>query len=42
MTINVPVPIALHRRLRVKAINEGMSLKDAVTAAIEAWAGPGE
>jgi predicted HicB family RNase H-like nuclease len=35
--INVPLPAELHRRLRIEAINQGLSLKDSVIAAIEAW-----
>lgn len=35
--VNVPVPIDLHRRLRIAAITRGLTLKDATLAALEAW-----
>lgn len=37
--INVPIPVELHRRLRVRQIEEGMTLREAVTAAVEEWVG---
>jgi predicted HicB family RNase H-like nuclease len=37
--IQVPIPIDLHRRLRIQAIENGLSLKDAVIVAIESWVG---
>ena len=35
--INVPIPIDLHRRLRIRQINDGMIMRDVITAALEAW-----
>jgi hypothetical protein len=37
VSINVPLPGELHRQLRIKAITEGLSLKDAVITAIAEW-----
>jgi hypothetical protein len=34
VSINVPLPGALHRQLRIRAISDDMSVKDAVIAAI--------
>jgi hypothetical protein len=38
VAINVALPVALHRKLRVKAINDDLTLPQAVAAAITAWA----
>lgn len=38
VAINVPVPSELHRRVRVKAVQQGLTLKDAVIAALELYA----
>ena len=37
VTINIPLPVDLHRKLRIKAITVDLPLKDAVAAAIEQW-----
>lgn len=37
VSINVPLPGDLHRRVRIKALTNNMALKDAVTAALEDW-----
>jgi len=37
VTINVPLPVDLHRRLRVKQIMRDLQMKDAVAEAIEQW-----
>lgn len=38
VSINVALPTAVHRKLRVKALHENMTLAEAVTAAVTAWA----
>ena len=35
--LNVPLPVELHRKLRLKAVANGVHLKDAVVAAVEAY-----
>jgi hypothetical protein len=40
VTINIRVPMALHRQLRLQALRQDMMMKDAVVAAIEAWVAP--
>lgn len=35
--INVKVPAALHRKLRVKALQNELTLSDAIEAAVAAW-----
>jgi hypothetical protein len=40
VTINILVPNALHKQLRHRALDEGVMMKDAVVAAIEAWVTP--
>jgi predicted HicB family RNase H-like nuclease len=42
VAVNVPLPIELHRRLKIKAVTEDMSLRDAVIAAIECYVAPAE
>ena len=37
VTINVAIPTPLHRKLRVRAINEGMTLSEAIGAAVKEW-----
>jgi len=37
VAINVQLPEALHRKLRVKALHEGKTVGEAVVAAITAW-----
>jgi predicted HicB family RNase H-like nuclease len=37
VSINVPLPAELHRQLRIRAATDGVSLKESVIAAIEAW-----
>lgn len=37
VAINVQLPEAVHRKLRVKAINQQMTLAEAVAAAVQAW-----
>jgi hypothetical protein len=37
VAINVALPVEVHRRLRIKAIEEGLQLKDAIAEAIECW-----
>jgi hypothetical protein len=41
VTINILVPSALHKQLRHQALDQGVMMKDAVVAAIEAWVTPG-
>jgi hypothetical protein len=38
VTINIPLPRDLHRRLRIKALKEDLSVVDAVATAIDEWA----
>jgi hypothetical protein len=40
VTIRVPLRTALHKRLRLKAFDQGLTLKAATIAAIEAWVAP--
>jgi hypothetical protein len=35
--INVLIPSALHRRFRVKAFNDGLTMAEAVEAAVREW-----
>ena len=35
--INVAIPADVHRRLRIRQINDGLPMRDVVTAALEAW-----
>ena len=35
--INVAIPVALHRRLRIRQITDDLVMRDVVTAALEAW-----
>jgi hypothetical protein len=37
VSINVPLPAGLHRQLRMKALMDGITLRDAVAAAVEEW-----
>jgi hypothetical protein len=37
VAINVQLPIAVHRKLRLKALHQEMTLAEAVTAAVSAW-----
>lgn len=37
VSINVPLPADLHRRLKIRAITDDTSLRDAVIAAIEQY-----
>ena len=37
VAINVTLPADLHRRLRVRCINDGIQLKEAVTEALTLW-----
>ena len=37
VSINVPLPADLHRKVRIKAVVDDMTIKDAVIAALEAW-----
>lgn len=37
VAINVQLPESVHKKLRVKALNQGMTLAEAVTAAATAW-----
>lgn len=37
VSINVAIPAQLHRQLRIKAINEGISVTEAVTTALKEW-----
>lgn len=37
VTINVAVPVALHRKLRIRAINEDLTLSEAIAAAVKEW-----
>jgi hypothetical protein len=38
--VRVLVPVALHRRVHVRAAGEGLTIKAAVLAALEAWVAP--
>jgi hypothetical protein len=40
IAVNIPIPAELHRRLKIKAITEDLSMREAITAAIEAWVTP--
>jgi len=40
VTINILLPMALHRQLRLRAMAQDMMMKDAVVEAIEAWLAP--
>jgi len=35
--VNVNLPVAVHRRLRVKAINNDLSMTQAITEAVAQW-----
>jgi post-segregation antitoxin (ccd killing protein) len=35
--VNVLLPSALHKRLRVKAFNEGLTMAEAIQAAVREW-----
>jgi hypothetical protein len=35
--VNVPIPTALHRKLRIRAIQEDMTLAEAIAAAVKEW-----
>lgn len=35
--LNVHLPTAVHRQLRVKAITEGLDLSEAIAAAVTTW-----
>ena len=37
VSVNVALPVEVHRRLRIKAIEQNLQLKDALTEAIECW-----
>jgi hypothetical protein len=37
VAINVPLPVELHRQIRIAAIERGCSLKEAVIEAIRSW-----
>jgi len=37
VSINVPLPIELHRRLKMAAAGDGLTVKDAVVLAVEMW-----
>jgi len=38
VAINVQLPESVHRKLRLKALHQGMTLAEAVTAAVNGWA----
>jgi hypothetical protein len=40
VTINIRVPMALHRQLRLQALRQDMMMKDAVVEAIKEWVAP--
>lgn len=40
--VHTPMPTALHRQLRLRAMGQDMAMKDATIAAVEAWVAPGE
>lgn len=35
--INVLIPTTLHKRLRIKCLNEGLSMPEAIEAAVKDW-----
>jgi hypothetical protein len=35
--INVLIPEALHKRVRVKSVNNGLTMTDAIEQALKAW-----
>ena len=37
VTVNIPLPVDLHRALRLKAVASDLTMKDAITAAVAAW-----
>jgi porphobilinogen deaminase len=37
VSINVDLPIELHKQLRIRAITENLRLRDAIVAAVECW-----
>jgi len=37
VAINVPLPLELHQRLRIRAITENITMREAVIAAIDEW-----
>jgi len=37
VAVQVHIPADLHRRLKIHAINQGISMRDDVLAAIAAW-----
>ena len=37
VAINVPLPETVHRKLRLKAVREDLTLAEAITAAVTAW-----
>jgi predicted HicB family RNase H-like nuclease len=42
MNVNYTIPDDLHRALKVKAAQEGKTLKQVILEALEAWVYPGE
>jgi hypothetical protein len=41
VAINVDVPIDIHRRFRIVALEQDMTLAEAIVAAMDDWARPG-
>jgi hypothetical protein len=37
VNINIPIPAELHRRVKMAASADGLTLKDAVIMALEMW-----
>jgi hypothetical protein len=37
ININIPLPTELHRRVKIAAASDGLTVKDAVIAALEMW-----
>jgi hypothetical protein len=37
VSINIPLPITLHRRMKAEAALQGLSVKEAVIAAVQVW-----
>jgi hypothetical protein len=37
VSVNVAIPVALHRAVRIKTLTDDLTLAEAVTAALQAW-----
>jgi hypothetical protein len=41
VSVNIPLPVELHRRLKMVAAAEGLTVKEAVITACEMWVSNG-